>query len=85
MVTSDCMSGNVVEKSALSVPWSSSLGLPQVESVVCGPNKEDRSACRLIVHTPDKAIALLQYSGKDNLFNVHLKCLISSEKMFLPH
>lgn len=61
---SECSSGKKLEELSSIVPWPSSLGTPVVGNVVCGTTRGDPTACRYLIHTPDEAIALLDFTGE---------------------
>ncbi|KAK3926933.1 ER membrane protein complex subunit 1 [Frankliniella fusca] len=84
IITSDCLSGTTLQNSPISVPWPSSLE-PELKTVICGSNKDDLSSCRLLLHTSDEAVTLLQHTGKVLWVREEaLASVVATEMMDLP-
>lgn len=62
IVTTDCTSGNKVKELSSALPFANSASLPQLANLICGSGY-DLPSCRLLVHTQEESIALLQFSG----------------------
>ncbi|KAE8738070.1 hypothetical protein FOCC_FOCC016445 [Frankliniella occidentalis] len=84
VIASDCVSGRKLEDLSFSIPWPTSLQ-PQLKTVICGPNKDDLSLCRLLLRTSDEAVTLLQYIGKVLWVREEaLASVVAAEMMDLP-